>query len=69
MMMGEVKQCAHCKGTGTCKNGFGSMRSCKACLLKAGLEENDSETTICSVCEGKGSVWIGPNVVQMPDTR
>ena len=65
MGLGEVKQCAHCEGKGVCKAGFGGMRSCKACLVKAGLDQNAMDVITCSTCGGKGSVWVGPEVVQI----
>ncbi|HET6314259.1 MAG TPA: hypothetical protein VFH60_10505 [Chloroflexia bacterium] len=63
--LGEVKQCAHCDGNGVCKAGFGNMRSCKACLVKAGLDQNAMDVITCATCGGKGSVWVGPEVVQI----
>lgn len=57
MIPGEVKTCAHCGGSGKC--------SCSGCQAKAGLEPFSPGSVACSACEGKGSVWIGPNIVQI----
>jgi hypothetical protein len=58
---GEIRQCAHCNGSGECpKSG-----TCAACKIKAGLDPSNNFYDIpCSVCGGKGAVWIGPEVVQ-----
>jgi RecJ-like exonuclease len=66
--LGEVKQCAHCDGNGVCKAGFGNMRSCKVCLVKAGIDQNAMDVITCATCGGKGSVWVGPEVVQIVGT-
>lgn len=72
--VGRVRQCAHCKGTGVCKAQewyeWGILTrhtACRTCWQKAGLEGTppQGETAICSVCGGKGEVYIGPEVVQI----
>jgi len=62
MEIGEVRECAHCKGTGSCK--------CGTCKKKANYPDGVSsdKDVPCSVCGGKGAVWIGPDIVQIrPD--
>jgi hypothetical protein len=62
MEIGEVRDCAHCSASGSC--------SCESCRLndESDYEEGDGKKVPCSVCEGKGAVWIGPDVVQIrPD--
>lgn len=66
MQIGEVRTCVHCEGTGMCKQGFAKTRSCKLCLTRAGLDADAMEVGVCSICEGKGAVWIGPNLVELP---
>lgn len=69
MIPGEVKSCPHCGGTGTCTQLFGN-ESCKACVAKAGLDPaRDWTNLVCSACGGKGSVWVGPDVVQIRDNK
>ena len=58
MSVGEVKQCAHCRGSGKC--------SCEGCRNVADVAYGNS--TVCSACGGKGSVWVGPEIVQVPST-
>ena len=61
MISGQVVKCGHCKGYGTC---VGS--SCKACVVKAGLDPKETCRDItCSACGGIGSAWVGPPVVQI----
>lgn len=62
---GEIRTCSHCGGDGKCGDGFD--RSCAACKAKAGLDPTqDFRNILCSACGGKGAVWIGPEVVQLP---
>ena len=70
MLPGEVKTCAHCEGQGICKRGPLSY-SCKACVVKAGLSPESPYDihVICSACGGKGSVWVGPEVVQIVERK
>ncbi len=69
MIPGEVMLCAHCGGAGVCTQGFGD-ESCKACAAKAGLDPAISWARLaCSACGGKGSVWIGPEVVQILEAK
>ncbi len=66
---GEVKICAHCEGKGVCKRKD-DYNSCNACVIKAGADLKDSHRGIvCSACGGKGSVWIGPDVVQIVERK
>ena len=66
MAEGEIRLCAHCKGLGICCT-VSSKYACLACLNRAGVpmaEAHDhyleAEGVLCSACEGKGNVWIGP---------
>jgi RecJ-like exonuclease len=63
--IGEVRECAHCKGTGFCNGG---TNSCKKCSNASGQTNYGNDRVLCSACDGKGSVWIGPNIVQVPWT-
>ncbi len=52
----EHMTCAHCEGTGTCKNGQ-NQTSCAVCrkhqqLTSAAIE--DASGLVCSVCRGRG---------------
>jgi RecJ-like exonuclease len=60
--IGEVKECGHCKGTGF-RNG--GKNSCRKCSFADGHDECGIEDVSCSACGGKGSVWIGPDIVQV----
>lgn len=61
--LGQVKPCGHCEETGFCAGG-GS--ACRKCASAAGYSANDSaDDVLCSACGGKGSVWIGPEIVQI----
>lgn len=62
---GQIKQCPHCnQGDGMCRINGGF--SCEACIRKAGGDPTRQMSgVICSVCSGKGAVWIGPDVVQI----
>lgn len=55
--MDEIKgfiKCAHCSGTGTCKNGE-KETSCFACKKESKLKNNETTTgLVCSVCLGLG---------------
>jgi len=53
---GEVKECAHCRGTGFCAATGGS---CWECTSATGSDKRQSDV-MCSACKFKGSVWIGP---------
>jgi hypothetical protein len=65
MIPGEVKECAHCGGKGIRTQGF-SGESCKACVVQTGLDPSvDFRSLICSACGGKGSVWVGPDVLPL----
>ncbi len=69
---GAVVPCGHCAGQGLCKNGddfyqdeddggiVNVYESCRQCLKKA---NESTGYVICSVCDGKGSIWIGPENV------
>lgn len=65
--MGVIEACSHCKGSGTCTAGKNA--SCMGCIVKAtktpAQHANPSLTVICSACEGKGKVWIGPNTIPL----
>jgi hypothetical protein len=61
--MGEVRECAHCKGSGLCRGGG---LSCHKCAKESGSNSSSVEDVACSACGGKGSVWVGPNIVQLP---
>ncbi len=53
MSAGEVVQCAHCGGSGTC--------SCSGCNYTV-LGRIDLGTRVaCASCDGAGKVWVGPN--------
>ena len=69
MAEGEIRLCAHCKGLGVCCT-VSSKYACLACLNRAGVpmgEAHDhyleAEGVLCSACEGKGNIWIGPATV------
>jgi hypothetical protein len=47
--------CAHCGGTGTCRNG-NAGDSCAVCIKKNKIEEPASAGLVCSVCHGYGAV-------------
>jgi hypothetical protein len=52
----EFISCAHCQGSGTCKNGEDDS-SCFVCLKARKLTTNDKQTgLVCSVCKGLGVV-------------
>lgn len=52
-MSGLVK-CAHCAGTGTCKNGEND-KSCLVCIKEQKVKVTDSTSgLVCSVCHGVG---------------
>lgn len=82
MSTGEVKECAHCHGSGQCFCRICSRASgedpdkvealiTKMCLdLRNNMNDKNYDmiseksgyyTQFCSVCKGKGSVWIGPD--------
>lgn len=57
---GVIEVCPHCKGTGLCKSGKG-IYACLTCSEKAGSKNGTtSDPVVCTVCDGKGKVWIGP---------
>jgi hypothetical protein len=65
--IGSIEQCPHCFGRSVCcqgNNGYlsqGSIPSCSACIKRAKLDITQAYYNIvCSVCNGKGKVWIGP---------
>jgi hypothetical protein len=66
MSIGEVRKCGHCRGSGTC----GSPEhggACEACINAAGGDEGKYVRYVaCSACGGKGSVWVGPDIVRIP---
>ena len=47
--------CAHCGGTGTCRNGSAG-ESCAVCLKKNKIDAQASTGLVCSVCCGYGAV-------------
>lgn len=49
--------CAHCQGSGTCKNGENES-SCSVCAKKQKLTLNKEKLTglVCSVCGGLGAL-------------
>ena len=56
--MDNTNKCAHCDGTGTCKNGVDET-SCMVCVKKAklkieGADKNATTGLVCSVCGGHG---------------
>lgn len=69
MSIGEVIKCAHCKGRGYCnsKESFTGSWGCAKCCQSAGVEK--AFNVICSACNGKGSVWVGPQIVQVPSNN
>jgi RecJ-like exonuclease len=62
MSIGEVRDCAHCQGTGFCNNGGVPCIQCYRAGDYAGSRDRWTQIT-CSVCEGKGSVWVGPKTI------
>jgi hypothetical protein len=65
--IGEVKQCGHCEGTGFCSGG---EDSCKKCANAIGSNTyGGGEKVSCSTCGGKGSIWIGPDTIQILSSR
>jgi hypothetical protein len=74
-MEGEIRLCAHCKGLGTCCTVAGKY-ACLACLNRAGVpvEEirshyREAEGVVCSACEGRGNIWIGPSTFLCPASQ
>ena len=80
MDIGEIKSCAHCVGgyhNGFCTHGQTitapdgrrySLSSCLACRKQADLNDPQRDydvKVLCSVCGGKGSIWVGPNATNM----
>lgn len=52
----DFVSCAHCQGSGTCKNGEDDS-SCSVCLKAHKLTTNDKQSgLVCSVCKGLGVV-------------
>jgi len=51
---GKIRECPHCGGKGKCY--------CDGCRASFGLQKSryDFSAVVCSACEGKGEVWIGP---------
>lgn len=49
VIAGEIRDCAHCSGSTTCV--------CDTCKSRHHVEYG---VVICTVCQGKGSVWVGP---------
>jgi hypothetical protein len=47
--------CAHCGGTGTCRNGSAGD-SCAVCIKKNKIEDQASTGLVCSVCLGYGAL-------------
>lgn len=45
--------CAHCEGTGTCKNGL-EGKSCASCIKKNELKGKDHSGLLCGSCGGIG---------------
>jgi hypothetical protein len=69
MAEGEIRLCAHCKGLGICCT-VSNKYACLACLHHAGVPMEDAdarhlqaEGVVCSACDGKGNLWIGPAFV------
>ena len=62
--IGEVRPCAHCKGSGLCVVNSG--HPCANCANAAGQHQGLSAGLSCATCGGKGSVWVGPNIVYLP---
>ena len=72
---GQIQTCLHCGGTGHCNALHEFYRrpgqflprwqtaSCFACRIKAGLSVDQQYGDLaCSVCHGKGMVWVGPEI-------
>lgn len=65
--IGEVRECKHCNGAGRC--------NCYSCIPGEFHNESNTERTVheankhgpftCNVCEGAGSMWIGPKTVHI----
>jgi hypothetical protein len=62
MSVGEVRDCAHCQGTGFCNSGNMPCLQCYNAGNCAGVRRELTNVT-CAACGGKGSVWIGPQTV------
>ena len=65
MAEGELIVCIHCNGSSICTKGLynpvGNNYSCPSCVAKLGQSPDTKIIgVICSVCGGKGHVWIGP---------
>ena len=45
--------CAHCEGTGTCRNGK-NKTSCQACIKSNELKGKEFEGLLCGSCGGLG---------------
>lgn len=69
-----IYPCQHCQESGTCYRKLSSIEtilgfipyfhrtSCALCLKASGENPHEvSLVTVCSVCRGKGKVWIGEN--------
>lgn len=66
-----IYTCGHCSGEGTCYRKLSTIEtilgfipyfhrtSCARCLKAIGENPHESDiVTVCSVCLGKGKVWI-----------
>jgi len=51
----DIFPCAHCGGSGTCRNGSAGD-SCAVCLKKNKIESEASTGLVCSVCLGYGAI-------------
>lgn len=56
--IGQVFKCVHCEGTGKC--------SCYRCEARAKKNPDTFSWGFCTVCQGKGFVWIGPTLIPFP---
>ena len=54
--MRTLQVCQHCHGKKTCTSSGG--RSCKECLIAAGVGVRQWAAVRCSYCGGSGRVWV-----------
>jgi hypothetical protein len=67
--VGQAVQCAHCQGTGICHTRIYDKYaySCSVCYAQGDKKKVDYQHCnggtvcryLCSICNGKGFVWVG----------
>jgi NAD-dependent SIR2 family protein deacetylase len=68
MEFGEIRSCPHCGDMhgSMCEKGSTYTSSCASCLKAAGFDPvaDKDRKVVCSVCNGKGKVWVGADYFQ-----